>query len=63
MVEVAYVGTQGRQMMVKMDINQAPPMVGVSNANINRPFIAVAPKLRSVGRPRALARSTTAGCC
>ncbi len=49
MLEIAYVGTQGRQMMIKTDSNQAPPTLGVNNANTNRPFIAVAPKLQSVG--------------
>ena len=49
LVEIAYVGTQGRQMMIKTDSNQAPPTLGVNNSNTNRPFIAVAPKLQSVG--------------
>ena len=43
MVEVAYVGSQGRQMVIKVDINQAPPVVGVTDANVNRPFITLAP--------------------
>ena len=43
MVEVAYVGSQGRQMVIKVDINQAPPVVGVTDANVNRPFIRLAP--------------------
>jgi hypothetical protein len=49
LIEVAYVGTQGRNMMIKTDENQAPPTLGVSNADTNRPFIAVAPKLKTVG--------------
>jgi len=36
-------------MMIKTDSNQAPPTPGVNDANINRPFIAVAPKLQTVG--------------
>ena len=43
MAEVAYVGSQGRQMVIKVDINQAPPVVGERRANVNRPFIGLAP--------------------
>jgi len=50
MVEVAYVGSRGRQMMVKGDPNQAPPVVGVTNQNINRPFFGVSPQLTSLGQ-------------
>ncbi len=49
LVEVAYVGSQGRQIMIKTDANQAPPIVGVSDANVNRPFIKIDPALRTVG--------------
>ena len=34
-------------MVIKVDINQAPPVVGVSDANVNRPFIGLAPAVRS----------------
>jgi hypothetical protein len=50
MVEVAYVGSQGRQMIMKGDPNQARPVVGVSDSNVNRPYAAVSPALRSVGQ-------------
>ena len=50
MLEVAYVGSQGRQMLLKGDPNQARPVVGVTDANVNRPFAAVSPPLRSVGQ-------------
>ena len=40
MLEVAYVGSQGRQMLLKGDPNQAPPVVGVSDSNVNRPFVS-----------------------
>ena len=50
MVEVAYVGSQGRNMMLKGDPNQAPPVVGVTNPNVNRPYAAVSPALRSIGQ-------------
>jgi hypothetical protein len=49
LVEVAYVGSQGRQMMIKSDYNQAPPVLGVTDSNVNRPFIATSPALRTVG--------------
>jgi carboxypeptidase family protein len=50
MVEVAYVGSQGRQMLMKGDPNQAKPVVGVTDANVNRPYAAVSPALRSIGQ-------------
>jgi hypothetical protein len=50
MIEVAYVGSQGRQMLLKGDPNEAPPVVGVSDSNINRPFYKVSPLLRSLGQ-------------
>ena len=56
MVEVAYVGSQGRQMVIKVDLNQAPPVVGVTDANVNRPFISAL--ARACGRS---ARSQSMG--
>ena len=53
MVEVAYVGSQGRQMMLKGDPNQAPPIVGVTDANVNRPFRQLAPALRTIGQAQS----------
>ncbi len=50
MVEVAYVGSQGRQMLIKGDPNQAPPRVGVTDSNVNRPYIGVSPALRTIGQ-------------
>jgi hypothetical protein len=50
MVEVAYVGSQGRNMILKGDPNQARPVVGITDANVNRPYAALAPALRSVGQ-------------
>jgi hypothetical protein len=50
MVEIAYVGSQGRQMLVKGDPNQAPPVLGVTDSNVNRPFIKLAPALRTIGQ-------------
>jgi Carboxypeptidase regulatory-like domain len=56
MVETAYVGSQGRQMVIKVDINQAPPVVGVSDANVNRPFIGLAPLVRSLSQSQSIGR-------
>jgi hypothetical protein len=50
MVEVAYVGSQGRQMIMKGDPNQARPVVGVTDSNVNRPYARVSPALRSIGQ-------------
>jgi hypothetical protein len=50
LVEVAYVGSQGRHMLLKGNPNQAPPVVGVRDANVNRPYAAVSPLLRDVGQ-------------
>ncbi|HVD91865.1 MAG TPA: hypothetical protein VNC21_06270, partial [Vicinamibacterales bacterium] len=50
MVEVAYVGSQGRHMIMKGDPNQARPVVGVTDSNVNRPYAAVSPALRSIGQ-------------
>ena len=50
MLEVAYVGSQGRQMILKGDPNQAPPVVGVSDSNVNRPYAKISPALRTIGQ-------------
>lgn len=41
-------------MMLKGDPNQAPPVVGVSNQNINRPYAGVSPLLRSIGQVQSI---------
>jgi hypothetical protein len=56
MAEVAYVGSQGRQMVIKVDINQAPPVVGVSDANVNRPFITLAPVVRRLSQSQSIGK-------
>ena len=50
MLEVAYVGSQGRHMLVKGDPNQARPVVGVTDANVNRPYALLSPALRTIGQ-------------
>jgi hypothetical protein len=47
-VEAAYVGTHGTHLMMKQDINQAPATVGVSNSDVNRPYIQISPLLRGL---------------
>ena len=49
MAEVAYSGSRSRNTPIKTDLNQALPIVGVTDPNINRPFAAVDPALRTVG--------------
>ena len=41
-------------MVVKVDINQAPPVVGVTDSNRNRPFIAQQPALRSLSQSQSI---------
>ena len=50
MVEIAYVGTRGTHLMMKQDINQAPATVGVTNSDINRPYIHISPLLRGLSQ-------------
>jgi hypothetical protein len=50
MVEVAYSGSRGRQLPLKGDPNQAPPVVGVTDQNINRPYARISPALRTLGQ-------------
>jgi carboxypeptidase family protein len=45
-LEVSYVGSKGTHLVVKRDINQAPPVAGVTDQNVNRPF----PALRGLSR-------------
>ena len=56
MVEAAYVGSQGRHMVLKVDVNQAAPVVGVADANVNRPFIKIDPLLRSVSQAQSIGK-------
>ena len=54
LVEVAYVGSRGRQMVLKVDINQAQPVVGISDANVNRPYITLAPLVRGISQSQSI---------
>ena len=53
MVEVGYVGSRARQLVVIVDVNQAPAQLGVTNSNINRPFFRVNPNLGSVAQSQS----------
>jgi hypothetical protein len=48
MFETAYVGTHGTHLMMKQDINQAVAVVGVTNSDINRPYIGISALLRGL---------------
>jgi hypothetical protein len=50
LLEVAYAGSKGDHLVLKQDINVAPPVVGVTNSDVNRPYINLAPKLRSLSQ-------------
>ena len=50
MLETAYVGMHGTNLMMKQDINQAPATVGVTNSDINRPYIGISPLLRGLSQ-------------
>ncbi len=52
-VELAYVGSRGRQYALKGDPNQARPVVGVTDSNVNRPYIGISPGLRTLGQLRS----------
>ena len=43
MVEAAYSGSRTKNAALKIDLNQAPPTVGVTDQNVNRPFATLAP--------------------
>jgi hypothetical protein len=49
MVEAAYSGSRTKDAALKVDLNQAPPIVGVNDQNVNRPYAKVSPALRTVG--------------
>ena len=53
MVEVAYAGSRARQLPLKSDPNQPRPTVGVTDNNVNRPYIRVSPQLRTLGQLRS----------
>ncbi len=58
MLEVGYVGSKGTHLVMKQDINQAPPTVGVTNQDLNRPYIKISPLLRSLSQVQSRGYST-----
>jgi hypothetical protein len=50
MVELAYSGARGRQYLLKGNPNEPPAVVGVTNSNVNRPYIKISPLLRDIGQ-------------
>lgn len=55
--EIAYVGSKGTHLVIKRDINIAPPTIGVTSSDVNRPYIQVQPKLRSLSQNQSLGYS------
>jgi len=53
MFEVGYVGSRTRQLVVLVDVNQAPTQLGITNPNVNRPFFSVNPGLASVAQSQS----------
>ncbi len=45
MIEVGYIGSRGRNLVVRRDINQAPPTLGVTEPNTRRPYYSINPGL------------------
>jgi hypothetical protein len=43
-------------MVIKVDINQAQPVVGVTDANVNRPFVTLAPQVRSLAESQSIGK-------
>ena len=54
MIEIAYAGSRGRDMMAKVNPNQAPPVLGVTDSNVNRPMATLAPALRNIGQAASI---------
>jgi Carboxypeptidase regulatory-like domain len=53
MVEVGYVGSRSRQLVVLVDVNQAPVELDVTNPNVNRPFFDINPTLGTVAQSQS----------
>jgi len=53
LVEVAYAGSKGTRLEIQQDINSAPPVLGVTDLDVNRPFIRQAPLLRRLAQTQS----------
>jgi len=58
MLEVAYAGSHGTHLVMKKDVNQAAPRVGVTNQDVNRPYITISPLLRGLSQVKSTGWST-----
>jgi hypothetical protein len=58
MLEIAYAGSKGTHLFMKRDINQAPATVGVTNQDVNRPFIRISPLVRGLSQAKSTGWST-----
>jgi hypothetical protein len=52
-LEVTYAGSRARQLMMKGNPNQARPVAGVRDSNVNRPYAQVSPALRDIGQAQS----------
>lgn len=48
LVEIGYVGSRGTRLLMNQNLNQAPPTIGVTNPDVNRPYRPIWPALRNV---------------
>jgi hypothetical protein len=53
MLELGYVGAHGTHLAMKGDVNQAPPVISVTNLDINRPYIRISPNLRQLSQSQS----------
>ena len=48
LIEGAYVGSRATRLLMNTNINQAPPVIGVSDQNVNRPYRSVLPGVTNI---------------
>jgi len=53
LIEAAYAASRATRLEIQQDINSAPPVLGVTNLDINRPFIVKAPLLRRLAQTQS----------
>jgi hypothetical protein len=58
LVEAAYVGSRGTRLLMNQNLNQAPARLGVTNQDVNRPYISVLPALRNVTQVQSRGQSS-----
>lgn len=57
LLEAAYVGSRGTRLLMNQNINQAPARLGVTNQDVNRPFIRTLPNVRNITQVQSRGRS------